>query len=254
MMFKDRVAYPGRLFVDTMGMIARCGTVLLLYAYIFKTKNNSINGLTYQTAAWSMYLYFLFMTLRIRYIATTIMENVKSGTVETLFVKPIHYLVYRSWWQLGQGLYSFLIVLIFGVTFLWATVGIPETMQSSFFMLSFLCVFILSSILSIFLYSIVGLLAFWIQDIKPLFWIIDKMVMILGGSFIPVALFPKSVYLFATLSPFGASQFITHTVYQTWSTTYIHMILTQVLWITVLGLVVSFMFKKAQKKVSVNGG
>ena len=127
-------------------------------------------------------------------------------------------------------------------------------MQSPFFFISFLCVFILSIILSIFLYSIVGLLAFWIQDVKPLFWIIDKMVMILGGSFIPVALFPKSVYLFATISPFGASQFVTHTVYQTWSSTYIQMILTQVIWIAILGLTVFYMFKKVQKKVSVNGG
>jgi ABC-2 type transport system permease protein len=109
-------------------------------------------------------------------------------------------------------------------------------------------------VLSLLVYAVVGLLAFWVEDIKPLFWIVDKAVMILGGSYLPVALFPAIMYNVAIWSPFGASQFMTHTVYESWKTGYAEMIGIQVFWVVLLGIVVAYMFSRAHKKVSVNGG
>ena len=254
MMIKDRIQYPARLIVDTFGIATRCGVLLILYYYIFSTRGGVINGLTFQITAWSMFLYFAFMTLRLGDLATSIMQDIKSGTVEILLSKPIHYLSYRIWWQLGAGLYPFFVALVLGTIALIVTVGIPESMSSWFFAATLFTVFILGIILSLFIYAIVGLLAFWIEDIKPLYWIIDKAVMILGGSYLPVALFPKIMYQIAIWSPFGASQFATHTVYDTWKTEYAGMIGIQVLWILVFGVIVYYMFSQAHKKVSVNGG
>lgn len=254
MMIKDRIQYPARLIVDTFGIATRCGILLVLYYYIFSIRGGVINGLTFQVAAWSMFLYFALMTLRLRDIATSIMQDIKSGTVEVLLSKPIHYLFYRIWWQLGAGLYSFFVAAVLGTIALVVAVGIPASMTSWFFAGTLSVVFILSIILSLFVYSIVGLLAFWIEDIKPLYWIVDKTVMILGGSYLPVALFPAIMYKIAIWSPFGASQFVTHTVYDTWKTNYSEMIGIQILWVIALGIIVTYMFGRAHKKVSVNGG
>lgn len=254
MMVRDRIAYPGRLIVDTFGIAARCGVLLVLYSYIFNTKGGEISGVTFQIASWSMFLYFAFMTLRLRDLAFSIMQDIKSGTVEILFSKPIHYLMYRIWWQFGAGLYPFLVASIIGMSILYFFVGIPTTMSTAFFLISLGTIFILSSVLSLLIYSVVGLLSFWVEDIKPLYWIVDKAVMILGGSYLPVALFPSLMYKIAIWSPFGASQFITHTVYETWKVDYIHMFGIQIFWIVLLGIIVSVMFGRAHKKVSVNGG
>jgi ABC-2 type transport system permease protein len=254
MMIKDRIQYPARLIVDTFGIATRCGVLLILYYYIFSTRGGVINGLTFQITAWSMFLYFAFMTLRLRDLATAIMQDIKSGTVEVLLSKPINYLSYRMWWQLGAGLYPFFVAVVLGTIALVVAVGIPASMSSWFFVGTLSAVFILGIILSLLVYAIVGLLAFWIEDIKPLYWIVDKAVMILGGSYLPVALFPKVMYQIAIWSPFGASQFVTHTVYDTWRTGYAEMIGIQIFWIVILGIIVSYMFGRAHKKVSVNGG
>ncbi len=254
MMIKDRIQYPGRLIVDTIGIAARCGILLVLYWYVFRFQGGEINGVTFQVAAWSMFLYFSFMTLRLRDTAKSIMQDIKSGTIEVLLSKPIQYLSYRMWWQFGAGLYPFLVTTVLGVLALWLSVGIPSTMQSGFFAGTLAIVFILGSFLSLFIYSIVGLLSFWIEDVKPLYWIVDKAVMILGGSYLPVALFPKIMYQIAIWSPFGASQFVTHTVYETWQQSWVHMIGIQLAWVIVLGIIVVIMFGRAHKKVSVNGG
>jgi ABC-2 type transport system permease protein len=97
-------------------------------------------------------------------------------------------------------------------------------------------------------------MAFWIEDINPIFWMVDKMVMILGGSYLPVALFPSFMYKIALYSPFGASQFITHTVYESWKTNWFLLISIQIFWIVILSILAYIVFLKARKKVSVNGG
>lgn len=253
-MIKEKILYPESLIADIVIVFARCGILLLLYSYIFAFKGSVINETTFQVAGWSMFFYFAFMNLRIRSLTTSIMQDIKSGNIEVLFSKPVQYLLYRYWWQIGEGLYSFLVTTIGGTVLMILFVGIPNSVTTIFFLVTFCFTFIFSILLSLLIYSVIGLFAFWIEDVKPLYWIIDKMIMILGGSYLPVALFPKFMYLFAVYSPFGASQFITHTVYESWKTNAYMMMGIQFGWVVIFGVIVSFMFGFAYKKVSVNGG
>lgn len=253
-LIKDGFQYPERLITDTFTLIGRCGVLLVLYWYVFKLNNGVINGTTFIFSAWSIFFYFSFSTLRLREVSRLMMLDVQSGNVEVLFSKPVSYLSYRMWWQVGSGLYSFMIVTIATSIALIFILGLPPTMTIGIFIPTLILTFILASILSLFLYSIIGLLSFWIEDINPVFWIVDKAVMILGGSYLPIALFPAFLYKISLFSPFGASQFVTHTVYQSWQTNWYQLIAVQLFWIILLGFVVYFMFKKAKQKVSVNGG
>lgn len=253
-LIKDRLQYPDRLVVDTLGVIARCGVLLILYWHVFRLNNGNINGTTFPFAAWSIFFYFSFSVLRLRDISREIMKDVQTGNVEVLFSKPISYLSYRMWWQIGAGAYSFIVITILAVIALILIIGLPPTMTVGIFIPTLLLTFICGVILSLFLYTIVGLLSFWIEDINPVFWIVDKAVMILGGSYLPVALFPAFMFKIALYSPFGASKFITHTVYDTWQTDWYQLVGFQLFWIILLGLIIYFMFKQARQKVSVNGG
>jgi ABC-2 type transport system permease protein len=201
-----------------------------------------------------MFFYFSFSVLRLREISKLIMNDVQTGNIEILFSKPINYLSYRMWWQIGLGIYSFVIITILAVIVLALMIGFPPTMTIALFIPTFILTFICAIILSLFIYTVIGLLSFWIDDINPVFWIVDKTIMILGGSFLPIALFPDFMKKIALYSPFGASQFVTHTVYASWQVDWYKMIGIQLFWIVLFGLIVYFMFKKARQKVSVNGG
>ena len=251
---KDRMYYPSRLSVDTLRIIARCAILLVLYWYVFQLNGGVVSGLTYIIAAWSLFFYSTFSVLVLRHIAQAIMEDIQRGNIEILFSKPISYLSYRMAFQIGRGLYSFLVITIVGAIGLALIIGFPDTMSLTIFIPTLILVFLLGSILSLFLYSIIGLLAFWVEDINPVFWMVDKAVMILGGSYLPVALFPTYIYKLALYSPFGATQFITHTVYDTWQAEWALKLGLQVFWIVITGIVVYFLFQKAKQKVSVNGG
>ena len=182
------------------------------------------------------------------------MTDVQSGNVEVFLNRPVSYLFYKIWWTFGLGLHNFIVIGVSGFLVLFLLIGIPESMTISMFLPVLFLEAIMTTILTIIIYAIVGLFAFWMEDINPVFWIVDKLVMILGGSYLPVALFPMFMYKFAIYSPFGASMFISHVVYNSWKTDWYKMVGIQVLWIIVLGLILSWLFKKVQKKVSVNGG
>ncbi|MDO8604274.1 MAG: ABC-2 family transporter protein [bacterium] len=251
---KDRMQYPARLFADTATIVARCGVLLLLYAYVFSLNDGTIKGTTFAMVAWSMFFYFSFITLSSSRISRAIMQDITSGQIEVLLSKPITYLSYRAWWQIGAGVYPFIVTTILGAVTLAMTVGIPQTMKIPLFLPTLLVTFIGAIIVTLFIYTIVGLLSFWIEDVLPIFWIVDKAVMILGGSYLPVALFPDFMYKIALYSPFGASVFVTHTVYESWTTIWYKLISIQLFWIVVLGGIIYFMFSRAVKNVSVNGG
>ncbi len=251
---KDRIHYPGRLIADTIALIARCGILLILYWYVFNSKGGEVHGTSFQLIAWSIFFYFAFLSFRLRDVARTVMQDVQSGTIEVLLNKPISYLSYRVWWQIGSGIYSFLVASILGTLVLSLIIGFPTTMTTAIFLPTFILVFIFSMVLTFLIYGILGLLSFWIEDITPAFWIIDKAVMILGGSYLPIALFPNFMYKLALFTPFGASQFITHTVYESWKDNWYILLSIQLIWILLLGITTLILFSHARKKVSVNGG
>jgi ABC-2 type transport system permease protein len=251
---KERFQEPSRLFADTLTTFTRCGILLALYWHVFKLNGGVINGTTFLLTSWSMLFYFLLTLFSLRLIARKIMEDVQTGSVEVIFTKPISYLSYRMWSQVGFGVYSFFIVSIVAIP-LWIVIaGVPATMTTSFFIPTALLSLVLGCVLSLLVSTVVGLSAFWIEDANPVFWIIDKSVMILGGSYLPIALFPPLMYKLSVYSPFGAIYFITHTVYPSWRTEWPLLIAIQIFWIIVIVLVAYIVFQSVKKKVSVNGG
>lgn len=253
-MIKDRIYYTGKLFVDTLSVFARFGVVVLLYKYVFELRGGSVLGVPFVVAAWSMFFYFAVMTLDISRVARSIMRDIQSGTIEVLFSKPIPYLWYKVFYQIGMHAYPFILISFFGSILLALVFGVPQTMTTSFFFLTFVATFLLGILLCSLLYTLIGLAAFWIEDINPIYWVVDKGVMILGGSYLPVGLFPPLMYKIALWSPFGASYFVTHTVYEGWAQLWVTQLLIQTVWVLVLGILVMSVFYKARQKVSVNGG
>jgi ABC-2 type transport system permease protein len=251
---KDSIHYPSRLYANIFIIVARLGVLLFLYKYVFQINDGVVNGVTFIVVAWSMFFYFIFSNYNLRRISRLIMEDVQSGNVEIFLNRPISYLFYKIWWTFGLGFYNFIFIGIVGFIVLSLLIGIPESMTIGLFIPTLILEFILTSILSIIIYSIVGLFAFWIEDINPVFWIVDKLVMILGGSYLPVALFPVFLYKIAIYSPFGASMFISHIVYDSWRFDWYKLMGIQILWIFVLGILLLWMFKRVKEKVSVNGG
>lgn len=241
------------LLLDIFHMFSRCIIVFLLYAYIFNLSGGVINGVDYKTTMWSMFIYFCIMTLNIRRIDSTIMDEIKSGNVEMYMNKPTGYLTISFMKVVGRGLFSFIVISLIGSIIMFLLLGLPN-INPYIFIPSLIITFLLGQILGLLVYGIIGLMAFFIEDIRPIHWIIDKFVMILGGSYLPISLFPKFLKIAAYYSPFGAINFATSTVYESWNNEFLIRIAMQVGWIIIFGIIISVIYKKTKEKAMINGG
>lgn len=70
----------------------------------------------------------------------------------------------------------------------------------------------------------------------------------------PVALFPSIMKIFAFISPFGAINFTSSTVYSSWNNEFIVRILLQVGWTVIFGLILYYIYEKVREKTMINGG
>lgn len=250
---KNQMQNKTYILLDSFNMVSRCLVLFFLYDYVFKVNGGSINGISYETTLWSMFIYFCLMTLKLRNIFMLIMNDVKSGNVEMFINKPISYIFLNFYKALGQGLYSFIIISALGSVAMVIFVGLP-TLNIAVFIPTFIITIVLGQILCLILYSLVGVLAFFMQDVRPVYWIVDKFVMILGGSYLPIAMFPKFMKTLAYISPFGAINFASSTVYESWNNEFMARMLLQLGWIVIFGFLLYYIFYKAKRKAMINGG
>lgn len=250
---KNQMQDKTNILLDIFNMVSRCLIVFLLYAYIFKLNNGSINGVDYKTTMWSMFIYFCIMILNIRRLDNLIMTEVKSGNVEMFMNKPTNYLLLSFLKVIGQGIFSFLFISILGSIIMALFVGLPN-LNLPVFIPTFIITLFLGQILGLLIYGIIGLMAFFIQDVRPIHWIVDKFVMILGGSYLPISMFPNFMKIIAFASPFGAINFASSTVYESWNNEFFIRISLQLLWIGIFGILLNYVFKKSKEKAMINGG
>ena len=250
---KNQMQDRTNLILDIFNMVSRCLIVFLLYAYIFKLNGGVINGVDYKTTMWSMFIYFCIMILNIRRLDNIIMNEVKSGNVEMFMNKPTNYLLISFMRVIGQGIFSFLFISILGSIIMALFVGIPN-LYLPIFIPTFIITLFLGQILGLLVYGIIGLMAFFIQDVRPIHWIVDKFVMILGGSYLPISMFPNFMKVIAYASPFGAINFASSTVYDSWNNEFITRILLQFMWIIIFGILMNYIYKKSKEKAMINGG
>ncbi|MBI2888953.1 MAG: hypothetical protein HYY10_03465 [Candidatus Liptonbacteria bacterium] len=250
---KEVFYYPRKLQVTAIIVPFRILIMLVIYSYAFQYLGTTINGIDAKIAVWSIAVYHILLFTQFRGIFKTINEEIRRGHLDTQLNKPYHYLIYKFWEQLGKGLPNFIVGVITVVPLLYMlTGGFPHI--SLFGFLSALVLIIGGTLVSAAVYILIVLPALWIDDAVPLYWVVDKAILILGGSYIPLVLLPPPFQLFANLTPFGAPMFATQMFNPGFSSYWAGLLLTQIAWIGILLLLIYSVFSAARKRLSINGG
>ena len=105
------------------------------------------------------------------------------------------------------------------------------------------------------LYVLVGLSAFWIGEVSPLFWIAQKLLFVLGGLMLPLPLYPEWMQRVAHATPFpsmlaGPAGFVIAAA----GHDAVRLARDLALWGAALVLVAHVLFRRAVRTLQVNGG
>jgi ABC-2 type transport system permease protein len=104
------------------------------------------------------------------------------------------------------------------------------------------------------LYVALGLVAFWLRDATPLYWVAGKLLFILGGLMLPLDLYPRWLQVVAACTPFpvllsGPAGFLLHPGAVAWL-----LALRLLFWGGVLFGLVELVFRRATRTLQLDGG
>jgi ABC-2 type transport system permease protein len=112
-----------------------------------------------------------------------------------------------------------------------------------------------ASILLTALYVPIGLLAFWIHDVSPVFWVWQKLMFVLGGLMLPLELYPELVQRISRATPFPtllgapASFVLGAAAVEPGA-----LVRNLIIWSCATAVATSWLFRRASSSVSINGG
>ncbi len=209
-----------------------------------------------QMLAYSVSAAILWRLLRTNF-EYEINEDIKNGGLSKYVIRPIGYLPYRMSCFLGQKigvLFGGLSLMALGL----AGVGLyfhasPVTFSG---ILLFLPTLFGALVLNFLVFFCVGMWAFWLSEIGFLFEAVRIIIVVLSGGIFPLEIFGDGICRFLNYLPFAyAVGFPVDVLLGTISgAAIIRGLLSQLIWIGILLIVSTFLWKIGSKKFLAAGG
>lgn len=222
-----------------------------LWRVVYATQS-AIAGFTIVQALW--YLTFTeAVELSKSRIFQPISEEVKDGTVAYSVNRPYSYPLYWITRGMGESLVKLVPILVVGfvvaVLFVGPLPGYAAALPAGIVVIS------LGLLLGILWQIVIGLLAFWFEEVAPFYWILQKLTFVVGGLFIPIDFFPDFIQPFARYSPFAFSAYWPAvTMVGFTSERFVTTLVGQVGYIALLAITAAAVFRVAVRKVAAHGG
>ena len=258
---RQQWAYRAELAMRAVQMALFMGVFMALWTTAFGVSGQAeLSG--YRLAEMVWYLAMTeTITLSSSRVFIEISEEVKAGNLAYTLARPLSYPFYQVANSLGYSAPRFLLNLLTAA----AVVGLgmrqvpvlsgAEGAGSLPGLLAFLGMAALALLLDALVAVLIGLLAFWIEEVTPIFWIYQKLLFTVGGLFLPLEMFPDWLRHVAEWLPF---QFVTYVPARAFVAFEPEFVLRaaggQVAYIAVLVALVALVWRRARRRLVVHGG
>jgi len=267
--FLGRTFNPGLLDVFRMGVrrtyafrtwlylgILQVFFQLLLVKAVWKAvygEATQVNGVSVDTMITYLTVVGMINFMIYPIIADEIHTRIDDGQVAVDMVRPIGFIRQMLALELGHstGRWLLLVVVVPGLLLL-GSLAPPSPGAFAVFLLSFGLAFAVS----IQIWLLVGLSAFWLLNIGGMRSMVGLIGSFFAGSLIPLWFMPGPLRVISEWLPFQAIAFLPASIYvgQATGTAMWQAIGVQALWLALLALAVGRVWQMAQNRLVVQGG
>lgn len=236
---------------DALFRAAFLALIVVVYVQLW-TRTGSVAGLTARELVWYL-VYTEAIMLAFPRFDDTISEEVKSGEIAYRLLRPMEYLAFHQAAYLGEMVFRFAANLVVGAGVAWATMGPPPWELAA--VPAVLVLTAGAMILSFWTFVSLALLAFWVEETRPFFWIYHKMLFTVGGLLVPNDLFPGWLKTIADWLPFGSILYAPARLTVRWEPGLaLHTLAVQAAWCALAVLLARSLFQRGVRQLDVNGG
>ncbi len=225
-----------------------------LWVYIYSDGQNTIAGYDLNQMVWYVMLTEIMWFVNMNQTLLNQMStDIRSGGIAYGINKPYHYLLYCIAKHFGDIAVRLIIYLVFGILLGIILVGPIESF--GFWQIPFLTInFLLGLTLNALIRMMINICSFWIEDAKPIQWIYDKFIVVIGTIF-PIEIFPSWARSFLYYSPifvitYGPVKLIIDFSFPL----FFKVLIAQLGYLGVISVFMYVMYQKGVKRLNVNGG
>lgn len=241
---------------DLAGMALLLAIILFVFVQLWRitlgAEGAALDGFTLNEMIW-YYVGTETIILSMMPIHRVLEREIREGEVAIRLNKPIDYVGFHAAAFLGEAFVRLFVLVGVGGLVTTALVGPLDFQWTS--LPALLLIFFTSLLLNFAYGAIIGLSAFWTEDVTGLFFVMDRMKWLLGGFLLPVSMFPEPLKTLAELLPFRwmiyePAKLLVHF---SW-TEFARVLGAQALVFAAVGGLVMLLNYRGMKRLNVNGG
>jgi len=229
--------------------------ILFIFSQLWSSllgSDRQLAGFTRQQLVWYLTITEV-ITLSGSSLLRQVEQDVKTGQIAYLLLRPASYVLYQVSYYAGEVLVAIGCNLLVGATVATLLVGmLPLTLTN---VLGALALFLLGGLTQCLLLLSIALLSFFVEECRPFYWIYSKLVFTAGGLFIPLDLYPGLLKVVAKALPFQAIAYGPARMFVGGGIAeFVPLVVTAAVWAAALALLVNWQYSKGVQQVNVNGG
>lgn len=249
---QSAAAYPLDLAARSLSIVLFMVVFFGLWRATYAAQGaSSIAGLSLRDTLWYLMLAETIVLSRPR-MAQQIAAQVRDGSIAYLLNKPYSFLLYQAAFSLGDSALRMLFNGLAGGAVVWLLVGPPPALWGLPLVLVAMA---LGWMIDFCVAALLGLTAFFSEEVTAFEWIYNKLLFLLGGLLIPLDFFPEWLQRVAKALPFAAAIYGPARLFVSPSiSAFAGLLAVQLGWICGLGLLVAFAYRQGTAYLSINGG
>lgn len=183
-----------------------------------------------------------------------IAQQVRSGSLDVDLMKPLDFIFH----MLGRNIGAFLVQIVTrgipGLLFAFSFLGfrLPGSWEHG---LAFLCSLVLGYLVFFATNFLMGMLAIVTLDIRSYGWAYNSLIRFASGQMIPLWMFPPFLAAVAAILPFRAVYFVPMSIYiGAYDGSIATALLEQTAWVVGLFGMSRFVWSRAYRRITIQGG
>jgi ABC-2 type transport system permease protein len=243
------LTYRLSVYAYRIGEMAWVLVMIIMWTVIYD-KQQVIKGYTLNEMLTYVLIGKLIDVIVRNWLPAVIGNDIKNGLLSLFLVKPIKYIRYIFFREIGRISYAFFMSVLsqFALVIIFLN-KIVLNSDIKYFCLMAVMIF-LAFITELLLSYLIGITAFWTDEVDGIYYSFDKIKDFLAGQYFPLSLLPLIYVKISFLFPFAYSFFVPTQLYlkKIDIATGLKGIGVQLVWIILLYLIIKVVWKRGLRK------
>lgn len=253
--FQSQMAYRHQVWTSVFSYLVQIFARVAIWTALIGAGAGDTSITLRDMVTYSIVALTLVMAVDYAQLLSSIGNSVKTGDIAVYLLKPMRYPLYLLFVEVGHLAYRLIAVVVPVVGISWLIYGMAP--PASIFHGAMFLPFYLIAFAILFLLSILcGLIAFWTMTVFSLEWLLQGMLAIFSGTFIPFWFFPERLAAVVQFAPFAWIGYYPGAVYLG-KLDAPHVLAAfggGCIWIVALAAIVALLWRRATLRMVVQGG